>query len=167
MPAIPNVVGMTQANATAAITAASLTAAVTTAFHPTVVSGKVISQTPFPGLIVVSGTEVSIIVSAGVQASRAVEIVTAPFDMGIRQTSEKASFVDVAVSNPSALHVTPYERKDTVQPYTERTEVAFDTRGRARIKSTGVDQYVKITLDSADNIDTLTILPIDQKDSGR
>lgn len=103
----------------------------------------------------------------GIDDDLAIEIVTPVFDMGIRQTSEKASFVDVAVNDPDTMYVQAYERKDTTQAYTARTAVAVDTRGRARVKSTGVDQYMKITANSADNIDTLTILPIDQKDSGR
>ena len=103
----------------------------------------------------------------GIDDDLAIEIVTPVFDMGIRQTSEKASFVDVAVNDPDTMYVQAYERKDTTQAYTARTAVAVDTRGRARVKSTGVDQYMKITANSADNIDTLTIKPIEEKDSGR
>ena len=103
----------------------------------------------------------------GIDDDLAIEIVTPVFDMGIRQTSEKASFVDVAVNDPDTMYVQAYERKDTTQAYTARTAVAVDTRGRARVKSTGVDQYMKITANSADNIDTLVVLPIEQKDSGR
>jgi hypothetical protein len=103
----------------------------------------------------------------GIDDDLAIEIVTPVFDMGIRQTSEKASFVDVAVNDPDTMYVQAYERKDTTQAYTARTAVAVDTRGRARVKSTGVDQYMKITANSADNIDTLIVLPIEPKDSGR
>jgi hypothetical protein len=103
----------------------------------------------------------------GIDADLAIEIITPTFDMGIRQTSEKASFVDVAANDPDNLYAQAYERKDSTLAYTARAAVAIDSRGRCRIKSTGVDQYVKITADSIDSVDTLTIMPIEAKDSGR
>ncbi len=62
----PNVVGLTQAAATTAITSATLTlGTVTTASSSTVPSGTVISQTPSAGTSVVAGSAVALVVSSG------------------------------------------------------------------------------------------------------
>jgi beta-lactam-binding protein with PASTA domain len=64
--AVPNVVGLTQAAATTAITGANLTVgAVTTASSTTVPSGSVISQSPIAGTQVVTGSAVALVVSSG------------------------------------------------------------------------------------------------------
>jgi beta-lactam-binding protein with PASTA domain len=64
--ATPNVVGQTQAAATAAITGAGLTlGTVTTASSTTVPSGSVISQNPAAGTQVVTGSAVALVVSSG------------------------------------------------------------------------------------------------------
>ena len=63
---VPNVVGQTQASATAALTGAGLTAgAVSTATSTTIASGSVISQAPAAGTSVASGTSVALVVSLG------------------------------------------------------------------------------------------------------
>ncbi|MBW7865663.1 MAG: PASTA domain-containing protein, partial [Candidatus Hydrogenedentes bacterium] len=64
--AVPNVVGQTQAAATAALTGAGLTAgAVTNQCSNTVAAGRVISQTPAAGAVIVPGTAVALTVSTG------------------------------------------------------------------------------------------------------
>ncbi|HVD94174.1 MAG TPA: PASTA domain-containing protein, partial [Vicinamibacterales bacterium] len=64
--AVPNVVGLTQAAATTAITNASLTVGtITTATSLTVPAGSVISQTPVSGTQVNTGSAVALVVSSG------------------------------------------------------------------------------------------------------
>ncbi|PYR41416.1 MAG: heme peroxidase, partial [Acidobacteria bacterium] len=63
---VPNVVGMTQAAATTAITGAGLTVgAVTTAFSDTMPAGRVISSTPAAGSVELPGAPVALVVSRG------------------------------------------------------------------------------------------------------
>lgn len=63
---VPNVVGQTQAAATAAITAAQLTVGVvTTAASATIPPGSVISQSPAAGTVVAEGLAVSLVISTG------------------------------------------------------------------------------------------------------
>jgi beta-lactam-binding protein with PASTA domain len=63
---VPNVVGLTQTAAQAAITGASLTAgAVTNANHATVPAGQVMSQNPLPGTSVAPNSSVSLVMSLG------------------------------------------------------------------------------------------------------
>jgi beta-lactam-binding protein with PASTA domain len=63
--AVPNVVGQTQAAATASLTGAGFTVSVTTAASTTVPAGTVISQTPTGGTLAASGSAVAIVVSLG------------------------------------------------------------------------------------------------------
>jgi len=63
---VPNVVGMTQANAQTAITAANLTVGtITTASSTTVPAGTIISQTPVAGTTASQGSAVNLVVSSG------------------------------------------------------------------------------------------------------
>ena len=63
---VPNVVGLTQAAATTAITGAGLTVGtVTTQSSSTVASGNVISESPVAGTSVASGSAVNLVVSSG------------------------------------------------------------------------------------------------------
>ena len=63
---VPNVVGLTQAAATSAITGVGLVVGtVTTASSSTVPSGSVISQTPAAGTSVAAGSAVNLVVSSG------------------------------------------------------------------------------------------------------
>ncbi len=64
---VPNVLALTQAEATAAIEAQAFTAGVTTAYSDTVAAGDVISQSPDGGDAAAYGSEVAIVVSLGVQ----------------------------------------------------------------------------------------------------
>src|SRR6185503_960821 len=64
--AVPNVVNLTQAAATAAVTAAGLTVGtVTTASSTTIPAGAVISQNPTGGTQVVVNSPVALVVSSG------------------------------------------------------------------------------------------------------
>jgi beta-lactam-binding protein with PASTA domain len=64
--AVPNVVGMTQAAATTAITGANLTVGtVTMQASSTVASGSVVSENPVAGTVVSSGSAVNLVVSTG------------------------------------------------------------------------------------------------------
>jgi hypothetical protein len=63
---VPNVVNLTQANASAALSAAGLTTgAVTTASSATVAAGSVISENPAAGASVAPGSAVALVVSSG------------------------------------------------------------------------------------------------------
>jgi beta-lactam-binding protein with PASTA domain len=63
---VPDVVGMTQAAATSALTAAGLTVGiVTTAPSATVVAGSVISESPAAGTLFAAGSSVHLVVSSG------------------------------------------------------------------------------------------------------
>jgi beta-lactam-binding protein with PASTA domain len=65
---VPNVVGMTQANAQSAIKSAHLVVGtITQAYSNTVPEGSVISQSPGAGATVVQGTSVNLTVSLGIQ----------------------------------------------------------------------------------------------------
>lgn len=65
---VPNIVGQTQASANAAVIAAGLgVGSVTEQYSATVLAGRVISQSPAPGLQVPPGTPVSMAVSRGPQ----------------------------------------------------------------------------------------------------
>ena len=67
---VPNVVGMTQANATTAITGAGLAVGtVTTASSTTVAAGLVISQNPAGGASVSTGSAVALVISTGPPSS--------------------------------------------------------------------------------------------------
>ena len=69
---MPDVVGLTQADATALITQASLVVAVTTGTSPTAPVGTVISQNPAAGTNRNFGTTVNIVVSIGTVAPNVV-----------------------------------------------------------------------------------------------
>jgi hypothetical protein len=85
---LPDFVGMTQANAEAAIVAAGFTVgAITTAYSETVAIDIVISQNPTEGTLVTAGTPVDIVVSLGnVRA-------TVPDVVGQNQTTAQADIV--------------------------------------------------------------------------
>jgi beta-lactam-binding protein with PASTA domain len=66
MATVPNVVGMTQANASTAITSVGLTVGtITQTYSSTVALGNVISQSPTKGTSVVLGSSVNLTVSQG------------------------------------------------------------------------------------------------------
>lgn len=66
MPAVPNVVGLTQAAASSAITGVGLVlGSVTTASSATFAAGLVVSESPAAGASIASGSTVSLVVSTG------------------------------------------------------------------------------------------------------
>jgi beta-lactam-binding protein with PASTA domain len=84
--AVPNVVGLTQAAATTAITAAGLTlGSVTQQSSATVAAGLVISETPAAGTSVASKSTVSLVVSSGAAP------VAVPNVVGLTQASATAA----------------------------------------------------------------------------
>jgi beta-lactam-binding protein with PASTA domain len=85
---VPNVVGLTQANAEAAIVAAGLVVGtVTTAYDALVLAGNVISQNPAGGGSAQPGTAVDLVVSLGVQP------VGVPSVVGLSQANAEAAIV--------------------------------------------------------------------------
>ena len=91
--AVPNIVGLTQAAASAAITAAGLTVGtITTQSSSTVPSGTVISQTPVGGASVAAGSAVSLVVSSGPAP------VTVPNVVGLTQSSAGTAITGVGLT---------------------------------------------------------------------
>jgi beta-lactam-binding protein with PASTA domain len=87
--AVPNVVGLTQAASTTAITDANLTVgAVTNASSTTVPAGSVISQSPIAGTQVVTGSAVALVVSSGLPQ------VTVPNVVGLTQAAATTAITD-------------------------------------------------------------------------
>jgi beta-lactam-binding protein with PASTA domain len=83
---VPDVVGMTQAAAEAAIVAAGMTVgAVTTENSDTVAAGDVISQNPTAGTPVPPGTTVDLVVSLGIR------MVTVPDVVGLAQAAAESA----------------------------------------------------------------------------
>jgi beta-lactam-binding protein with PASTA domain len=120
--AVPNVVGMTQAAASSAITAANLTVGtVTMQASSTVASGSVISENPVAGTIVSSGSAVNIVVSTGpgqvavpnvvgqMQAAASSAITAAGLTVGtvmMQSSSTVASGVVISESPAAGMMVT-------------------------------------------------------------
>jgi hypothetical protein len=85
---VPDVVGMAQATAEAAIVAADLTVGtVTTDYSPTVPAGDVISQDPTGGASVAPGTSVDLVVSLGIL------MVDVPDVVGMAQAAAESAIV--------------------------------------------------------------------------
>jgi len=90
---VPNVVGMTQAEAGEALVAAELTlGAVTEAFSAAVPAGQVISQNPAAGVMLAAGTPVNIVVSKGP------ETVTVPNVVGMTQAAAGTALTGVGLA---------------------------------------------------------------------
>jgi beta-lactam-binding protein with PASTA domain len=104
---VPNVVGMTQANASTAITAAGLVVGtVSSASSSSVPAGQVISQSPGAGSSAASGSTVNITVSSGPV------MVTVPATVGKTQAAAStaitaATLVVGAVTTQSSMTVIP------------------------------------------------------------
>ena len=118
--AVPNVVGLTQAAAQAAITAAGLTVGtVTTATSPTVAIGAVISQNPTAGNNVAPGSAVALVVSLGAQVPDVVGLTqsvahTALISAGLTVGTVTAVFSDtvplgtvISQNPPAGTNVAP------------------------------------------------------------
>lgn len=93
--AVPDVVGQTQAAAQTAITGAGLTVgSVTTAFSDTVPAGRVISQAPAGGTVVVVGSAVDLVVSDGPAPPPTVAV---PNVVGLTQSTAEAAITGVGL----------------------------------------------------------------------
>ncbi|HUT28368.1 MAG TPA: PASTA domain-containing protein [Sedimentisphaerales bacterium] len=103
-PEVPDVVGMTEANATAAITAVdNLTVgSVTDEYSDTVAAGLVISQTPAPNTPVAIGSSVDLVLSLGPPL--------VPDVVGMTEPNAIAAITAIDNLNPSVI----YEHNDTV-----------------------------------------------------
>src|SRR4029077_5043175 len=90
---VPNVVGLTQAAATSAITGANLTVGtIRTASSTTVPSGSVISQTPVAGTQVNVGSAVALVVSTGIPQ------VTVPNVVGLTEAAATSALGGAGLS---------------------------------------------------------------------
>ncbi len=113
-PAVPNVVGLTQAAAQTALTKAGLkVGTVTSTNSQTVPIGRVISQSPAPGTNVAGGSAVNLVVSLGITVPNVVGLTqaaaqTALINAGLKvgavttATSPKVAIGDVISQNPPA-----------------------------------------------------------------
>jgi len=91
--AVPNVVGLTQAAATTAITNANLVVGtVTTQSSTTVPAGSVISQNPSAGTQVVTGSAVSLVVSSGAPGQ-----ITVPNVVGMTQAAATTAITNAGL----------------------------------------------------------------------
>jgi len=89
MMTVPNVVGLTQAAATAAITGGKLmVGTVTQQISNTVVAGNVISQDPGNGSLLAQGSPVNLVISSGPQ------IATVPNVQGLTQDAATAAITE-------------------------------------------------------------------------
>jgi beta-lactam-binding protein with PASTA domain/sugar lactone lactonase YvrE len=101
--AVPNVVGLTQAAATSAITSAGLVAGTpTTASSTTVPMGDVISESPVAGTAVNSGSAVALVISTGVSV---------PNVVGLTQTAATS-----AIASAGLVAGTPTTASSTTVP---------------------------------------------------
>ena len=101
---VPNVVGLTQAAAEAAITSSGLTVGtVTTANSTTVPAGTVISQSPAAGTNVAPATAVTLVVSSGVEVPNVVGLTQAAAQTEI--TSASLTVGTVTSANSSSVAV--------------------------------------------------------------
>jgi beta-lactam-binding protein with PASTA domain len=95
---VPNVVNLTQAAATTAITNAGLVASASQAASTTVVIGSVISQNPAAGTHVAGGSSVSIVVSTGVTVPNVANLTQAAATTAITSASLNVGTVSTASS---------------------------------------------------------------------
>ncbi len=99
--AVPNTVGMSQADATAAIGKAGFKVAVTTASSSAVTNGNVISQAPAGGVTAVAGATVTITVSTGPPAPTKVKVPALTGDTW-QQASNALTNVSLVISPASS-----------------------------------------------------------------
>ncbi len=102
--AVPNVVGLTQSAATAAITSAGLVlATVTTASSGTVPSGSVISETPAAGTLVNTGSAVNLVVSSGSSTEVRITVEFLPFIRRFHQEFPGSTTVGTVLADALAF----------------------------------------------------------------
>lgn len=156
---VPDVAGLTQAAAEAAIAGAGLNSSATTAFSDTVPVGVVISQTPAAGTDVASGSVVSLVVSAG----PAPVTIPVPDVAGLTQAAAETVITDAGliVGNVSTANSDTVPAGNIIsQTPTAATEVAPDSTvdlvvstGPATVFIT-VPDVVGLTQAAAENVIT-------------
>jgi len=88
---VPNIVGMTESNATTAITATSLAVGtITQQYSDTITAGIVMSQTPSSGAAVTIGSEVDVVISLG-------RIPIVPDVIGMTQTEAQTALFAISL----------------------------------------------------------------------
>ena len=92
---VPNVVGSTQADATAALSAIDLSVTVATEYSSTIAAGDVISQSPAAGTFVQHGTAVNLLISLGPPLSPPV---TVPNVVGATQANAASALAAAGLS---------------------------------------------------------------------
>jgi beta-lactam-binding protein with PASTA domain len=95
---VPNVVNLTQAAATTAITNAGLVASASQAASTTVPIGTVISQSPPAGMLVTAGSTVTIVVSTGVTVPGVLNLTQADATTALTNASLNVGTVSTASS---------------------------------------------------------------------
>ncbi|MHB8845004.1 MAG: RHS repeat-associated core domain-containing protein [Nitrospirota bacterium] len=142
---VPNVVGLSQTEAEAAIIAAHLAVgAVSERASDTVPSGSVVSQDPAPAAVVVKGTPVGVILSSGPAVDKDLPQLTATFDRtpSVYNTGEQAVLyvdakddsgtVDIIVSVDSGTARTVIPPSTTI----DTSSFALGSSHRVEVKAT-------------------------------
>jgi beta-lactam-binding protein with PASTA domain len=156
---VPNVVGLTQAAASAAIVSAGLTSGtVTTQSSATVASGLVISESPTAGSSVASGSAVSFIVSSGAAAQVFVDPNPGDSTIAIVNVAGKnlVTYTGAKTSTGIAQSIASVIVDTLDQAPANRVSVAIDSQGRPSAATLADGSSVKFNYVSATNI-TLTI----------
>jgi beta-lactam-binding protein with PASTA domain len=147
---VPNVVGMAQAAAEAAITSASLVVGnVTTAYSPTVPAGDVISQNPAGGSSAAPGTSVDLVVSLGIL------MVDVPDVVGMTQAAAEAAITSASliVGNVTTANSETVPAGDVISQ---------NPAGGASIPA-GSTVDIEVSLGPASSGDTVTIIKAEYK----
>src|SRR5439155_27214333 len=135
--AVPNVVGQTQAAATASLTGAGFTVSVTTAASTTVAAGVVITQTPTGDTLAAGGSNVAMVVSLGTAPTIATTvsrntitpntIVTSP-PFAVAGNTLLVAFI--SADGPDTNPATPAASRQNVNSMTNNGTVLTWTRAR-------------------------------------
>src|SRR5262245_2255448 len=169
---VPNVVNMTQANASAAITVAGLTVGtVRTSSSPTVPSGSVISQNPAGGSSALAGSAVSLVVSTGPAPAGPAAQVTVFADGAGTQTTPAFSttapgevLIALAASDGPTTGVNNQNRTISGGGLTwTRVQRAAVARGDAEIwTATAAGILTNVTVTSTQSVPTVLGQPANQ-----
>jgi beta-lactam-binding protein with PASTA domain/serine/threonine protein kinase len=116
-PIMPEVEGLTQAAATAALQALSLTSRVVTEPNPDVAEGLVIRAGVAPGQVVPTGSEVELVVSLGSVSAPC----TLPAVRGLTETAARAALSAADCPEPAVV-----DAVDETVPIGQVVSVAFD-----------------------------------------
>src|SRR5262245_1260004 len=169
---VPNVVNMTQANASAAITGAGLAVGtITSSSSPTVPSGSVISQNPTGGSSALAGSSVSLVISTGPAPAGPAAQVTVFADGAGTQTTPAFSttaagevLIALAASDGPTTGVNNQELTISGGGLTwSRVQRAATQRGVAEIwTATATGILSNVTVSSTQSVPTVLGLPPNQ-----